>query len=383
MRCIVAAGLVLVAVGVSAATKDKPLKEVYAKDFLIGVALAERYVSLSPSDEQEKVQDLVEREFNCVTSENLMKPASLRPSRGKFDFDRADEFVKLAKRLDQEIVGHVLVWHSQTPDWFFEDEDGNPLTREELIEEMEEHISKVVKRYKGDVKYWDVVNEAVDVRSVPDPDNPSRTIREGFFRESKWHSIIGDDFIELAFKFAHEADPNAMLIYNDYSMTDPVKVDFVIKNIVEPLKKKGIRIDGVGMQGHWHVDSPSLDEIEEAIEELADAKVKVHITELDVSVLPMAFGYSGADISTRYELQDELNPYRDGVPDEVLEKQAERYEDIFEIFDSNKRDIERVTFWGVGDGDSWKNDFPVKGRTDYPLLFDRNHEPKPAYEALK
>ncbi|MBN2163361.1 MAG: endo-1,4-beta-xylanase [Pontiellaceae bacterium] len=369
------------------AGQETLLKDAYKDQFLIGAAVGERYV-LQSSDQAEKALHLLEKEFNCVTSENLMKPASLQPERGRFTFDQADRFVKMAKQMDLAVVGHVLVWHSQTPRWFFEDASGKPLSRDEGIENLRDHIRKVVKRYKGHVKYWDVVNEAVDVRMVDDPDqppNPDGTPRkkpEAFFRDSPWLRVVGEDYIELAFRFAHEADPKAILIYNDYGMTDPVKVDFVIRNIVRPLKKKGVHIDAVGMQGHWHMESPGLDEIEESIEKLAAAKVKVHITELDLSVLPMAYGYTGADINTRYELQDELNPYKEGIPQEVLEQQAARYRAFFDIFRSHRRDIERVTFWGICDEDSWKNGFPVRGRTDYPLLFDRNYQPKPAYHAL-
>lgn len=369
------------------AVRGESLKQEFSSDFRIGAALGERYLH-QPYGQNEKALRLLKREFSCVTSENVMKPSSLRPAPGKFNFERSDQFVKLAMKLDLDVVGHVLVWHSQTPKWFFEDEDGEELSREELIRRMRKHIRTVVKRYKGHVKYWDVVNEAVDVRRVVNEDDPYKSdgstnyVNEACFRESPWLKIIGEEYIELAFKFAHEADPRAILIYNDFGMTDPVKVDFVVKNIVRPLKKKGVRIHAVGMQGHWHLESPSLERIEEAIEKLAAAKVKIHITELDVSVLPLAYGYTGADVSTRYELQDELNPYRDGVPDEVLEQQAERYCAIFEIFESNRRDVERVTLWGICDGDSWKNDFPVRGRTDYPLLFDREFKPKAAYQAL-
>lgn len=367
----------------------KPLKEVYAREFEVGAALLERYLFRQDNDSAKKALDILEREFSCVTSENLMKPASLQPARGKFNFEGADAFVKLAKRLDLDIVGHVLVWHDQTPKWFFEDEDGEPVSREELIETMREHIHKVVRRYKGEIKYWDVVNEAVDVRNLVNEENPvnpdgsTNYVQEAIFRSTPWYNIIGEEFIELAFTFAHEADPEAVLIYNDYGMTDPVKVEFVVEHIVKPLKRKGVHIDAVGMQGHWHVDAPSIDRIKDAISELASAKVKVHITELDVSVLPRAHGYTGADINTRFELQDELNPYRDGIPEEVLEKQAKRYEDIFDVLDSKSKYVERVTFWGICDGDSWRNDFPVRGRTDYPLLFDRSFLPKPAYDALQ
>ena len=378
---------ILLCCGSSFAGK-KPLAEVYAGRFVVGAAVSDRYVLNPGADASRKALKCLKQEFGCVTSENLMKPSSLRPAPDRFDFERSDEFVRLARRLDLDVVGHVLVWHSQTPDWFFQDDDGGPISREDLIERMEEHIEKVVKRYKGKVKYWDVVNEAVDVRQVVDEDHPvnedgaTNYVSEAFFRESKWQQIIGDDYIELAFRFAHEADPRAVLIYNDFGMTDPVKVAFVVKHIIRPLKKKGIHIDAVGMQGHWHLDSPSLERIEESIETLAAAKVKVHITELDISVLPMAFGYTGADINTRFELQDELNPYRAGLPAEIAQQQAERYRALFDLFKSHYRDVERVTLWGISDRDSWKNNFPMRGRTDYPLLFDRNYEPKPALEVL-
>lgn len=360
----------------------KPLKKVYSRDFLMGVALSENVVMNQNSEASRKALETTRREFGCVTSENLMKPSALRPAPGRYNFENADRFVDLAGRLDLAVVGHVLVWHSQTPDWFFKDESGQPVSREQLIKTMRDHIHTVVTRYKGRVKYWDVVNEAVDVRRVDDPDNPGRRISQGFFRESPWFRILGEEYIALAFRFAHEADPDAVLIYNDYGMTDPAKTDFVVNRIVRPLKKKGVHIDAVGMQGHWQLDTPSLEEIDRAIEKLAEAKVKVHITELDLSVLPTAWGYTGADISVQYDLQDELNPYPDGLPDDVAEKQAKRYRAVFDVLKSRKRDVERVTLWGLCDGDSWKNNFPVRGRTDYPLLFDRNCEPKPAYDAL-
>lgn len=365
----------------------KTLKEVYARDFAVGAALPERYL-FRQNDSSEKALEILAREFNCVTSENLMKPSSLRPAPGKFNFEQADAFMQLAGQLDLDVVGHVLVWHDQTPKWFFEDEDGEPAAREDLIEQMREHIHKIVKRYKGDVKYWDVVNEAVDTRQIVNEDEPvnpdgsTNYVNEAFFRETPWFNIIGADFIELAFRFAHEADPDAILIYNDFGMSDPVKVEFVIEHIVKPLKRKGVRIDAVGMQGHWHVDVPEIEQIKNAINELGSARVKVHITELDVSILPRAYGYMGADINQRFELQDELNPYRDGAPVDMLEKQADRYKELFRLFDSESKYVERVTLWGICDGDSWKNHFPVRGRTDYPLLFDRGFEPKPAYEAL-
>lgn len=366
----------------------RPLKDVYLGKFQIGAALGERYM-VKPYSRNEEALRLLRREFNCVTAENLMKPSYLRPAPGEFNFDRSDEFVKLAKRMDLDVVGHVLVWHSQTPKWFFQDAEGQPISRDALIQRMRKHIHTIVNRYQGHIQYWDVVNEAVDVRRVVNeeepfkPDGSTNYVNEAFFRESEWLNIIGEEFIELAFRFAHEADPKAELIYNDYSMTVKCKVDFVAERIVRPLKKKGVKIHAVGMQGHWHVDRPSVEEIDYAIQTLSDERVRVHITELDLDVLPRAYGYMGADVNTQFELRDELDPYRDGVPDEVLIRQAERYREIFDLFLKHKRTIERVTFWGISDGDSWKNDFPVRGRTSYPLLFDREYNPKPAYNALQ
>ena len=376
-KCILTAlGTILF---LSACAEERPLKDVFKDDFQIGCALRSRekhgaphYVYPVAKDPQELT--VMAREFNVVTAENLMKPDFMRPAPGEFNFEQADEFVALAEQLGLDVVGHVLVWHAQTPKWFFEDEQGQPLSREALIERMRNHIHTIVGRYKGRIQTWDVVNEAVDTRGADG---------EAFFRKSKWLEIIGPEFIELAFQFAHEADPDAVLVYNDYGMTHKAKVDFVAENIVKRLKGKRIPIHGIGIQGHWHLQYPRPEEIQYAIETFADAGVHVSITELDVDVLPLADGYQGADVNKRIELQDKLNPYKEGVPADVLEQQAQKYRQIFEVLLENRQHIERVTFWGVSDRDSWRNNYPVRGRTAYPLLFDRDFKPKPACETLR
>lgn len=380
MKCCILI-LPLVALALPACGAGRSLKEVYKNDFLIGCALRSRekpgaphYVYPVAKDPRELA--VMAREFNVVTAENLMKPEFMRPAPGEFNFEQADEFMALAEEHGLDVVGHVLVWHAQTPKWFFEDADGKPISRDALIERMRNHIHTLVGRYKGRIKYWDVVNEAVDTREV------NGVARSAFFRKSKWLEIIGPEFIGLAFQFAHEADPDAVLIYNDYGMTHKAKVDFVAENIVKRLKDKDIAIHGVGLQGHWHLEYPKPSELSYAIETLADAGVQVSITELDIGVLPLADGYQGADVNKRMELQDKLNPYKDGAPADVLKKQAQKYCEIFGVLLENHRDIERVTFWGVSDKHSWRNDWPIKGRTAYPLLFDRECKPKPAYRRL-
>jgi len=379
--------LAVVASGCSAA-EIKPLKELYRHDFLIGNVLAGGIHGRSPYRKDSRELDVLRREFNCLTAENSTKMEFLQPTEGSFDFKATDAFVDFAEKNNMTVVGHVLVWHAMAPDWLFVDDEGLDVTREVLIERMRTHIHTVVSRYKGRIDYWDVVNEAVDTKMVDDPDAPLK--EDGtrpkkhiaFMRKSKWLRIIGEDFIELAFRFAHEADPDAKLIYNDYSMNDKAKVEFVA-GMVRELKAKKVPIDGVGMQGHWHLEYPTPEELNDSIRTLAETGVKIHISELDLKVLPRAHGYAGADVEKRLEMKKELDPYVDRIPAEVLQQQADKYREIFEVLLANRKYIERVSFWGVSDKYSWLNDHPVRGRTAYPLLFDRNFNPKPAYTALQ
>jgi len=227
---------------------------------------------------------------------------------------------------------------------------------------MKEHISTVAGRYRGKVHAWDVVNEAFE--------------DDGSWRKTKFYEIIGEDYMELAFRFAHEADPDAELIYNDYSMFHPGRRNAVV-NLVHSLKDKGIRIDGVGMQAHYGMDYPDLEAVEESILAFGDAGVDVHITEMDISVLPSPWSNAGAEISDRAAYLERMNPYPGGLPDSVNTAMNDRWMDFFELFLKHEDIIKRVTTWGVSDNHSWKNNWPIRGRTDYPLLFDREFQPKP------
>ena len=359
VKCQVVASSFLLFAALSAAGAS--LREAYAPHFNVGVALGRNEVADPVS------RALAAREFSSATVENVMKPCVVQPREGVFRWDAADDFVSFAEKSGMKVIGHCLVWHSQTAAWMFEGPDGKPASRELMIERMRKHIHAVVGRYKGRVKGWDVVNEAVE--------------GDGSYRKSRWLEQVGGDYIALAFKFAHEADPDAELYYNDYGMASRGKREAVVR-LVRDLKAKGLRIDGVGMQSHVSLKDPNLCEYEKSLAAFAAEGVKVCVTELDVSVLPSAWGQS-ADISATHEGGEKFNPWKDGkLPTEMQEKLAARYRDLFEIYLRHAKDIDRVTFWGLTDKQSWLNDFPVKGRIDYPLLFDREGRAKPCYDAL-
>lgn len=344
-------------------TEEQTLRSAFDGAFMIGTALNARQIH----GEDQRGQELAVREFNAVTAENVMKWEIIHPEPGVYDFEAADAMIDLAEENDMFVVGHTLVWHSQTPDWVFYDDDGELLSREALLERMRNHIYTVVDRYKGRVHGWDVVNEAI--------------VDDGSMRDTYWYRIIGKDFLVKAFKYAHEVDPEAELYYNDYSLEIPSKREGAIR-LVEYLQENDAPITGIGTQGHFMLEFPELEEIEKTITEFAALDIDVMVTELDIDVLPPAFDYMGADVSASAELRDELNPYPDALPDSVQQQLTDRYRDIFEIYMRHKEDITRVTFWGVTDGDSWKNNWPVRGRTNYTLIFDREWEPKPAYHAI-
>jgi endo-1,4-beta-xylanase len=367
-----------------------PMNEVFQNDFVIGSALGSRDIRHPyryPMRKDPMELEVLTREFSCVTPENLMKWQYLQPEPGLFNFEQADEFMAYAEEHGLHVVGHTLVWHHQTPDWVFQDDAGNPVSREVLIERMREHIHTVVGRYRGRIKYWDVVNEVISTKMVEDetlpPDeegNPQKKMI-AFYRDTPWRRIIGDDFIELAFRFAHEADPEARLLYNDYSMTDKAKAEFTAKMVGELLAAK-VPVHGIGIQGHWHLEYPQPEELQESINILSGTGLKVSVTELDIGVMPRAREQQGADINADVELAGELNPFVDVIPPAVLAEQAEKYRSLFQVLLNNRDKVERVTFWGVSDKYSWRNGWPVKGRTSHPLLFDRQYQPKPAYHAL-
>lgn len=362
--------------------QNEPLHELYKDDFLIGNIMAG---GLHPQDppyrEDDRELEILAREFNCLTSENNMKMMFVQPQEGVFDFKGPDAAVDFAEAHGMDYVGHALVWHAMVPDWIFKNKDGSEVTREVLIERMRTHINTVVGRYKGRIKYWDVVNEAIDTKWVVDPETGKKK-QIAFLRDTPWLRIIGKDYIELAYRMTHEADPDALLLYNDYSMFDEPKARFAA-GLVLHLKSKGIPMHGVGFQGHWHLKYPSLDAVQRSIDIMAGIGVQVSISELDVGILPLLDDYQGADVDKKVEKDPAMNPYVDGVPERVLKKQARRYREIFELFLRNRDVIERVSFWGTLDQYSWINDWPVKGRTAAPLLFGRDYAAKPAFHALR
>lgn len=339
------------------------LKNVLADKFYIGTALNKSQIlGQRPED-----MAVVKSQFNAIVPENCMKSGPLQPKKGVYNFTVADRFVDYGEKNNMFITGHNLVWHSQTPPWLFVDSLGNDVSRRELIKRMRTHINTVVGRYRDRIKGWDVVNEAI--------------LDDGSYRESKFFRIIGEDYIGLAFKFAHQADPNAELYYNDYSMASPGKRKGVVA-MVKQLQAEGIKIDGIGMQCHIGLDYPNIEEFEKSIEAIADLGVKVMITEMDITVLPKPDRLIGAEISTNIDYQKNLNPYPAGLPDSISAVFGQRYQEFFKLFLKHQDVISRVTLWGVNDGVSWKNNWPIRGRTDYPLLFDRNDQPKPVVQKI-
>ena len=345
-----------------------PLKEAFKDKFLIGAALGFRGFERQDSLEIA----LVKTHFNAITPENSMKPMFTQPTKGRFSFADADRIVELALKSGATPIGHCLIWHSQTPRWFFQGSDGQPAGRELALARLRKHIATVVGHYKGRVKQWDVVNEAIS-------DTPGQLLRP-----SPWLKAIGEDYIAEAFRAAHEADPDAILIYNDYGIELRDKRDKALK-LLRSLIEKKVPVHAVGIQGHWLLDRPDFAEVEESIKQFAGLGLKVMITELDISVLPRRS--QGADISRTErpsaEQRAKMDPYTEGLPDSVAQQHAERYQQAFAMFLRHKDVIGRVTLWGTHDGHSWLNSFPVRGRTDYPLLFDRQGKPKATFFAVR
>ncbi len=351
---------------VSCNAKDSPeegLKDALAGKFFMGAAMNTSQILGSDT----VTLKIIHKHFNSVVAENCMKSGLIQPKEGEFDFELPDRFIEFAEQNNLYTVGHCLIWHSQAPRWFFVDDQGNDVSKEVLTERIKTHIFTVVGRYKGKVDCWDVVNEAIE--------------DDGSWRNNKFFQIMGEEYVELAFKFAHEADPGAELLYNDYSMFHEGKREAVVR-LVNDLKSKGIMVDGIGMQAHYGMDYPSLDEVEKSILAFAGTGAEVHITEMDISALPLPVRNMGAEISTSFEYQQKMNPYVNGLTDSARVAHQDRYLDFFELFLKHEEKIKRVTMWGVTDNHSWKNNFPIRGRTDYPLLFDREYQAKPIVEAI-
>ncbi len=347
----------------TAGAAQPALHTAFKDAFLIGAALnAEQFFERDTAGAR-----LVKTHFNSITAENVLKWELVHPRLGEYDFAASDRFVEFGTANGMTVIGHTLVWHSQTPRWVFQDAAGAPVSRDTLLARMRDHIHTVVGRYRGRIKGWDVVNEALN--------------EDGSLRRSPWLTIIGEDYLDKAFEYAREADPEAELYYNDYSVENAPKRNGAVA-LVRGLRERGARVDAVGLQGHNKLDWPSSAQQDSTIVAFAELGVKVAITELDIDVLPPVGNNRGADISFNAPLQAQLNPYRETLPDSVQQQLARRYAELFEVYLKHRGTVDRVTFWGVADGDSWLNDWPVRGRTSYPLLFDRSAAPKPAFHSI-
>jgi endo-1,4-beta-xylanase len=342
-----------------AAQRPEPtLRQAAGERMLIGCALNSFTLN------RPEIASLVAQQFSCVTAENEMKPVSVQRVRGSFTFERADRIVTFARDHNMQVMGHTLCWHAQAPRWLFQDDDGRPLGRGAALANLRAHIEGVVRHFRGKVKGWDVVNEAINDAAEPD------------LRNTPARRAIGDDYVLKAFEFAHAADPDVELYYNDYNIDIGSKRERGLR-LIRQIKQAGLRLDAVGIQGHWKLREPGLAEIERGVEAFINERVRVHITEMDIDVLPRRG--VGADVNaTEGQGSD---PYRAGLPDGVQRSLADRYGALFAMFMRHAQ-VARVTFWGVGDGQSWLNGFPVRGRTNHPLLFDRQLRPKPAYSAV-
>lgn len=337
------------------------LSDAFENQFLVGAAISEDQIL----GKDKKSISIVKNEYNTITPENSLKWMFIEPQPNKFNFDVSDKYVDFGMKNNMHIVGHALVWHSQLSDYMKGIKD-----RKTMSFHIQNHINTVVKRYKGKIHTWDVVNEALN--------------EDGTLRESVFFNIMGSEYIENSFSWANDADPDVNLVYNDYNLCEEPKRKGAIK-LIKDLQKKNIKIDGVGIQAHWQLNSPTIEEIEKTIISFSELGIDVMFTELDISVLPSPWELQGAEVNQNFEkFEDDkkMNPYPIKLPDAVKKKLANRYKDIFKLFLKHQDKISRVTFWGVTDKNSWLNDWPIKGRTNYPLLFDRNYQSKIAYKSI-
>ena len=362
--CRFIAATVLLTVSMAAgAQTSTTLKDAYRDSFHVGAAINEAQAYGTDT----RGATIAASEFDSISPENALKWERIHPKPDTYSFEPADLYVAFGEKHHMFTVGHCLVWHNQVPAWVFRDDKGNFVDRETLLKRMHDHIATVVGRYKGRIQSWDVVNEALN--------------DDGTLRQSPWLKIIGEDYIAKAFQYAYEADPQAELTYNDFSLESEAKRNGALA-LIAKLKAQGVPITSVGLQGHNSLTWPSVQDQDATISAFAKLGVKVVISELDIDVLPRATQQQTAEVSVNVAQDPKLNPYSSGLPISVQEDLAKRYAGLFAVYLKHRDVVTRVTFWGVTDGDSWRNDWPVKGRTSYPLLFDRNGQPKPAFQAV-
>lgn len=339
------------------------LKDAFKSRFLMGAAINTEIATHQHPD----LTHIVKRDFNSITPENAMKWESVRSHTGEWTWGQADAFMAFAEANKLHAVGHCLAWHSQIPDSVFKTSSGDYIKPHELDSKIKNHVSTLVDRYKGKLAVWDAVNEAVG------DDNK--------MRQSHYFNILGEQFIDKVFHYAHDADAKAHLIYNDYNNEQLGKRGATLE-LLKRLKKRGVPIQGVGMQLHLGINNPSIEDIEDSIEDYSELGLRVHITEMDIDVLPSIWNLPVADIAKRFDYSEEKDPFKYEITKSMDDQLARRYEAMFKLFIKHQEKIDRVTLWGVSDDTTWLNNFPVKGRTNYPLLFDRKHQTKEAYKKL-
>jgi endo-1,4-beta-xylanase len=334
------------------------LKETFKDDFLIGTAINAQQI-----EEKDTASDrLIKQQFNAVTPENIMKAEIIQPGWNTYNFNLADKLVVYAQKNNIKINAHTLIWHSQLPAFM-----RHMQSADSVKQYFENHITTVASHYDGKVYSWDVVNEAL---------NEDGTLRNSIFLQK-----LGDDYIVEAFRLAQKASPHSKLYYNDYNIEQPKKRAGAIA-LIKKIQAAGVHIDGVGIQGHWRYDNVPMQDIEESIKEFSALGIEVMFTELDLGVLRNPWDNTTADVSATAKGDPTMDPYANGLPDSVQQKQAKAYTELFKLFLKYKKNVSRITFWGVNDGRSWLNDWPIRGRTNYPLLFDRNFQPKPAFNSV-
>lgn len=369
---------ILLATGLITTVQAQSLAEAYRDYWYTGVSVNQWQVQAETTRDQkfdytgmvsaDQTSDwpIITKYFNWVVAENCMKAEVIHPQEGVYDFTLADQFVDKAKAAGLKVQGHCLIWHSQCPQWFHHDKDGKLVSKEVLKKRIREHIYTVVSHFKGRVDAWDVVNEAFEDDGTP--------------RKSLFWQILGTDYIPLAFQAAHEADPSIQLFYNDYSMYKASKVEGVCR-FFKPLIQQGLPITAIGMQGHMiledNKDGKYFKEYEHSIKTIRDAGVPTFFSELDLTVLPNPYGFSGANVSDLLAYRPEMDPFKNGITKEKEAEAGQYWVDFYKMLIAHRDDILRVTFWCLNDANSWRNDFPIKGRTDYATLFDRQSQPKP------
>jgi len=361
-RFMAVAAMVAASMG-AAAQAPASLKEAYRGSFLIGAAINTAQITGQDS----RGDAIIDAQFSTISPENALKWDRIHPKPDTYDFTLADQYVAFGEKHHMFIVGHCLVWHNQVPAWVFRNDKGELVDRETLLKRLHDHITTVVGRYKGRIHDWDVVNEALN--------------EDGTLRQSPWLKIIGEDYIAKAFEYAHEADPQAQLTYNDYSLENEPKRKGALA-LIARLRAQGIPVTSVGLQGHDNLTWPTVEAEDATISAFAKLGVKVAITELDIDVLPHATPQHTAEISLNIQQDPKLNPYAGGLPESAQQELAQRYAALFGVYLKHRDAVFRVTFWCVTDGDSWLNNWPIRGRTSYPLLFDRSGQPKPAFQAV-